>query len=42
MRSYTGEKNRNIIEKFRGSAATTAMLINEILIDRAKGGSVER
>jgi 3-deoxy-D-manno-octulosonic-acid transferase len=37
MRSYIGEKNRRIIEKFRGSAATTAMLINEILIDRAKG-----
>jgi 3-deoxy-D-manno-octulosonic-acid transferase len=38
MRSYNGEKNRRIIEKFRGSAATTAMLVNEILLDRAKSG----
>jgi 3-deoxy-D-manno-octulosonic-acid transferase len=36
LRRYNGEKNRNVIERYRGSASTTAMLINEILIDFVK------
>jgi len=33
LRKYNGEKNRHVIEHYRGSASTTAMLINEILLD---------
>ncbi len=31
---YKGEKNRSIIEKFKGSASTTAVLINEIMLEK--------
>ena len=37
-RMYKGEKNKHIIEKFRGSASTTAVIINEIMIENIKGG----
>lgn len=33
-RKYIGEKNRAVIERYRGSAATTAVVINEVMIDR--------
>lgn len=33
---YKGAKNKSIIEKFRASAAVTAVLINEVLIDHVK------
>ncbi len=36
QRSYDGEKNKHVIENYRGSASTTAMLIKEILIDKTK------
>lgn len=36
-RKYIGEKNRSIIERHRGSAATTAIIINEIMIDKKMG-----
>jgi len=35
---YMGEKNRHIIEQFRGSAAATAVIINEILLENRKRG----
>jgi 3-deoxy-D-manno-octulosonic-acid transferase len=36
-RLYKGEKNRHIIENFKGSASTTAVIINEIMIESARG-----
>ncbi len=33
LRISNGEQNRKIVERFRGSASTTAMLIDEVLID---------
>jgi 3-deoxy-D-manno-octulosonic-acid transferase len=37
LRTSSGELNKKIVERFRGSASTTAMLIDEILIDFKKG-----
>lgn len=33
LRQQNGEQNKKIVEQFRGSASTTAMLIDEVLID---------
>ncbi|HDQ25382.1 MAG TPA: hypothetical protein ENN43_01390 [bacterium] len=40
-RSYMGEKNRSIVEKFVGSGPATAFLVNEIILESGaeKGGS---
>ena len=35
LRVENGEQNKKIVERFRGSASTTAMLIDEVLIDYA-------
>ncbi len=40
LRTSNGELNKKIVERFRGSASTTAMLIDEILIDYNKSLSV--
>ncbi len=38
---YIGEKNRAVIERYRGSASTTAVIINEVMIDKKTGGPDE-
>jgi 3-deoxy-D-manno-octulosonic-acid transferase len=41
LRLANGEQNKKIVERFRGSASTTAMLIDEVLIDFNKKTAVK-
>jgi 3-deoxy-D-manno-octulosonic-acid transferase len=36
LRASMGELNKKVVERFRGSASTTAMLIEEIMIDQSQ------
>lgn len=41
LRVSNGEQNKKIVERFRGSASTTALLIDEVLIDYNKSLSLK-
>jgi 3-deoxy-D-manno-octulosonic-acid transferase len=41
LRLSNGEQNKKIVERFRGSASTTALLIDEVLIDYNKSLSLK-